>query len=272
MLHQQLRAIRWRAAIEHVRSTGIAQLELAIKTQGVPSIFGEEPILTDASSTADVQAVQELLAEHGLELSSCNITSGNPLLDEVVELTKRKLQIAKALRVSLVVAGAGEAQDGIALRRLEDHLRRIADCAGELGITYCCETHPGLCQDADRMLETMSRLDHPQLALNFDTGNLLFYNEGRDPVAELRRVMPFVRHLHLKDHNGRLREWCFPALGCGGGVDFAGVREVLEAARYTGPCSLEIEGIQGEAPPSLGETRQRIVDSVLHLRACGFPV
>lgn len=261
-----------RAAIERLRSAGIAHLELAIKTHGVKSIFGEEPILTDRSTPGDVDAVRALLDEHGVRLSSCNITCGNPLDADVVAITQRKLELAAALGVSLVVAGAGEATSEPERSQLDDHLRRIGDFAGERGITYCFETHPGLCQNADGMLATMDQLAHPQFRLNFDTGNILFYNDGEDGLDELRRVVPFVRHVHLKDHNGRFEDWHFPALGRGGAVDFTAVREVLDDAEFDGPYSLEIEGIQGEPSLSLEQTHQRIVDSVAHLRACGFDV
>lgn len=260
------------ACIEHIRSAGLSHIELAIKTQGVPSIFQEEPILTDRSTEAEVAAVQTLLAEHEVSLSSCNITSGNPLAPEIVEVTVRKLRFARQLGVDRVVAGAGEADTAQDRQLLLSHLKQIGDAAAECGITYCFETHPGLAQNADRMLETMVELDHPHLRLNFDTGNILFYNENADVLDELRRVREWVQHVHLKDHNGNPGEWNFPACGAGGAVDFAGVRQILDEVGYSGPYSLEIEGIQGERPPSLEEQQQRVIDSVHELRRCGYDV
>ncbi len=122
------------------------------------------------------------------------------------------------------------------------------------------------------MLSTMERLDHPCIRLNFDTGNILYYNAGADVVGELRQVVSFVRHVHLKDHSGGVGEWYFPALGAGGAVDFAKVHNVLMDAVFDGPCSLEIEGIAGEPPLSLAQTHQRIVNSIAHLRTCGYEV
>jgi L-ribulose-5-phosphate 3-epimerase len=260
------------ACIEHIRSAGLSQVELAIKTEGVPSIFGEQPILTDRSTAADIAGVQRLLQEHGVSLSSCNITSGNPLESNVVEITLRKLDLAQQLGVDLVVAGAGESVIPAERVMLWDHLRRIGDAAGERGITYCFETHPGVAQNAGLMAEAMLDLRHPHLRLNFDTGNILFYNEGADVLDELRRICEWVRHVHLKDHTGRPGEWHFSTFGTGGAVDFAAVRQLLEEVNFAGPCSLEIEGIQGEEPLSLEQHHQRVVDSVEHLRRCGFAI
>jgi L-ribulose-5-phosphate 3-epimerase len=260
------------ACIEQIRSAGLSHVELAIKTEGVPSIFGEQPILTDRSTAADLAGVQRLLQEQGVSLSSCNITSGNPMEESVVEITLRKLDLARHLGVDLVVAGAGEARTPAERTILLEHLRQIGDAAGERGITYCFETHPGIAQNASSMLETMQQLDHPHLRLNFDTGNILFYNEGADVADELLRVREWVRHVHLKDHNGRPGEWHFSTFGTGGAVDFAAVRQLLEEVDFAGPCSLEIEGIQGEEPLSLQQHHQRVVDSVSHLRKCGYAI
>src|SRR5690606_8604770 len=85
------------ACIAGIRAAGLTHVELAIKTQGVPSIFGEQPILTDRSTAADVAGVQALLEEHAASLSRCNITSGIPLEEPVVEITLRKLDLAQQL-------------------------------------------------------------------------------------------------------------------------------------------------------------------------------
>ena len=258
------------AAIAHVRSAGISHIELAIKTEGVSSIFGETPLLTDQGGQSELDEVRRLLDQHDVSLSSCNITSGNPLEPNVVEVTKRKLDLAAELGVRLVVAGAGEATSEQDRETLFEHLSRIGDHAGERGITYCLETHPGLCQDATGMQATMERLQHPHLKLNFDTGNILFYNEGADVLSELRHVLPDVRHVHLKDHTGRPGEWNFAEFGKGGAVDFAAVRSLLDEQGYDGPYSFEIEGIQGEPELTLQQTHQRVIASMDHLTRCGY--
>lgn len=259
-----------RAAIERLGEAGLSCIELPIRTAGVPSFFGDEPLVTTESTPADLDNVDRLLERHGVRVTSCNITSGNPLDPQVVEITNRKLDLASHFGVKLVVAGAGEVEDRAQLPQLYAHLRAIGDHAAERGITYCFETHPGICQHPDGMLETMQALDHPHLQINFDTANLLYYNENVEVEAALAAVAQYVRHVHLKDSRGKYREWYFPALGAGGAVDFTHVRESLEAVGFQGPYSLEIEGIDGEPPLTLEQHHQRIKDSVEHLRTCGY--
>ena len=63
------------------------------------------------------------------------------------------------------------------------------------------------------MLALMAEVDHPRVRLNFDTGNIAYYNHGADPVAELERVKHLVRNVHLKDNRGGFEDWYFPAVG-----------------------------------------------------------
>ena len=120
------------------------------------------------------------------------------------------------------------------------------------------------------MLALMDEVDHPHVRLNFDTGNIAYYNQGVDPCDELEQVKHLVRNVHLKDNRGGFEDWYFPALGDGGAVDFDRVREILDAVGFAGPYTIEIEGIGGEAEPGLEERQERIARSVRHLKACGY--
>jgi L-ribulose-5-phosphate 3-epimerase len=257
------------AALRMLPETGVRRIELPIRNAGVPSFFGETPLLTDASGPADVARVQRLLDDAGMGLSSCNVTSGNVLDEAVVERTLRKLTLAAELGVSLVVGGGGEASTSVDESRLIEQLQRIGAAAAAHGLTYCCETHPGSCQNAERMFATMQAVDHPQVRLNFDTGNLYYYNRNVDLDASLRLVAPFVRHVHLKDTPGGFEQWHFVELGSGV-VDLALVRERLEAVGFRGPFSLELEGIRGEPSPTVAQLHARIAASVQHLNRCGY--
>lgn len=256
------------AALDHLPTVGVPFIEMPIKNAGIPSFFKETPLLTNASSLDDAKSVRERVVAAGMKLSSANITSGNPLDADGLQRTLDKLPLAAALGVPFVVAGAGELQSSDDWPTLIDHLRRIGDAAQELNIVYCCETHPGVCVSAARMLETIERVDHPHIRLNFDTGNILYYNDGVNVVDELRAVLPFVEHVHLKDSNGVAGDWHFPALGAGGAVNFTEVLKVLVDAAYNGPVSLEIEGIEGEPELSLSDYQERIAASVRHLTVC----
>ena len=139
--------------------------------------------------------------------------------------------------------------------------------AARQGVTLALETHPDLITNAQVARQTMEGVDHAHVRVNFDTANVYFYNHGVDAVEELRRMLPFVASVHLKDTDGGFRSWHFPALGRGI-VNFRGVFELLDQAGFTGPCTLEIEGIEGEEKTER-LVCDRIAESIGYLRGLG---
>jgi inosose dehydratase len=212
-----------------------------------------------------------LLARHEVSISGCNVGGANILTPDGLALTLRRIEFASRwFGVSVVVSGAGQPNDEAERRTMVESLRRIGDTAGALGVTVALETHKGPTQNAEAMLALMEAVDHPQVRLNFDTGNIAYYNRGADPVVELEKVKHLVRNVHVKDNRGGFEDWYFPAVGDGGSVDFARVREVLDSVGFLGPYTIEIEGIQGEPEPGLDGRVERVARSVRHLESCGY--
>jgi inosose dehydratase len=177
---------------------------------------------------------------------------------------------ARWFAVPVVISGAGQPGNADERRTVIEHLRQIGDTAGALGITVALETHKGPTQNAEAMLALMDEIDHPRVRLNFDTGNIAYYNRGFDPADELEKVKHLVRNVHVKDSRGGYEDWYFPAVGAGGHVDFARIRQILDGVGFAGPYTVEIEGIGGEPEPSLEARQERIARSAQHLKACGY--
>ena len=259
-------------AVERIREAGIEHLELALRGHDFGGlVIPESAVVTEKADDATAQRFCEHIALHGVKVSGCNVGGADIRTREGVELTQRRIEFAgKWFGVAVVVSGAGQPADEAERRVVIDHLRQIGDTAGEMGITVALETHKGPTQNADAMLALMDELDHPQVRLNFDTGNIAYYNRGVDPADELEKVKHLVRNVHLKDNRGGFEDWYFPAVGDGGSVDFTRVREILDGVGFAGPYTIEIEGIGGEPEPGLEGRQDRIARSVAHLRACGY--
>jgi inosose dehydratase len=261
-----------RAAAEKIRSAGIDHLELALRGHNFGGlVIPESAVITEKADDATAQAFCDLLEREGMHVSGCNVGGADIRTTDGVELTERRIQFAKRwFGVNVVVSGAGQPADEAERRTVIEHLRRIGDTAGQVGITVALETHKGPTQNASAMLALMEEVDHSQIRLNFDTGNIAYYNHGADPVDELQRVAHLVRNVHVKDNRGRFEDWYFPAVGDGGAVDFRRVREILDGVGYRGSYTIEIEGIGGEPEPGLASRHERVRRSVEHLRACGY--
>lgn len=146
-------------------------------------------------------------------------------------------------------------------------LRELAEIAAERGVTIALETHPPFCLNATAMLATMQAVDHPHLAVNLDTANIYYYNEGLNSADELERVVEHVVSLHLKDTDGGFRSMNFPVLG-EGVVDFERIFAILDDAGFEGPLTLELEGPLTSGK-GVQERHAAVMASMAYLRSIG---
>jgi inosose dehydratase len=260
------------AAVERIRDAGIDHVELALRGHNFGGlVIPESAVITEKADDATVERFREHLARHGVGISGCNVGGADIRTREGLELIERRIRFAaRWFGVPICVTGAGQPANDAERALVLGHLRCLGDIAGELGMTLTLETHKGPTQSATPMLALMDDLTHPNVRINFDTGNIAYYNQGLGPEGELERVKHFVGSVHLKDNRGGFEDWYFPSLGGGGGVDFVRVREILDRVGFTGPFTIELEGIGGEPEPGLEARHQRVAQSVAHLRACGY--
>jgi inosose dehydratase len=259
-------------AVERVREASINHLELALRPHNFGGlVIPESAVITEQADEATAQSFVDHLDRYGVTISGCNIGGADLRTIAGVALLERRIRFAaRWFTVRLCVCAAGQPADETERRSIILHLRRLGDTAVAAGITLAVETHKGPTQNAEAMLDLMSDVDHPGVRLNFDTGNIAYYNQGFDPCEELEKVKHLVQSVHLKDNRGGFEDWYFPAVGDGGSVDFVRVRETLDSIDFKGPYTIEIEGIGGEVEPGLEVRQQRIAHSVKHLKACGF--
>ncbi len=215
-------------------------------------------------STDGVETLQSELKSHGLTATSllgrCDVQS-----ETVVEDFHPTLKIANEMNVKVIFVSvhAGETDKNV----VYDRLRAIGENAEPLNVKVCLETHPDLIHNGDIALETMKAVNHPNIRVNFDTGNVYFYNHNVDAVTEVQKIVDYVGAVHLKDTNGGYRTWHFPALG-EGVVDYKAVFQTLNDVGFYGPFTMELEGIEGENLDEAG-VKARVANSLQHLKDIG---
>lgn len=233
-------------AYAHLAEIGLTNVEV-----GVPS-------------AESVDALQSELEAHGLTATSllgrCDVQS-----ETVVSDFQTTLDTAVQMGVNIIFVSvhAGDTDRNV----VHDRLRAIGENAAPAGIKVCLETHPDMVHNGDIALETMKAVNHPNICVNFDTGNVYYYNHNVTAVAEVEKVISHVGAVHLKDTNGGYRTWHFPALG-EGVVDFKAVFQTLNAAGFYGPFTMELEGIEGENLDEAG-VQARVAGSLQHLKDIG---
>ena len=182
--------------------------------------------------------------------------------DTFADELEPQLMVAREMGADFVFLSAkhGESTLEDAYRRL----REAGDVAKRYDIVLTVETHPELGTNGDLQVQTMKGVDHPNVRINFDTGNITYYNENTNPETELEKSAQYVATVEFKDHNGALEVWDFPVLGQGK-VDFEAVVRLLRQNNYSGPVTIEFEGTHG-VELDRAQTLQAIADSVAFAR------
>ena len=234
--------------------------------------LGPEHFSSLSPETMDSAAVDDLLAtieSAGLRAMSACIAA--PLEQRAgLELLKTRIDFAKRLGVTVAQIGAGDPYDDTERRTLLRHLAEAGDYAASAGIVLALETHPGLTVNGHAARALMADLDHPHVRINYDTGNIVFYND-LDPARDVEEIAPFVAQVHLKDKATRQqRAWDFVPIGQGV-VDFPRVFKVLQATGFAGPYSMELE-LPGVGDGSLAKeaSEEGIRSSIAYLRGVGL--
>jgi sugar phosphate isomerase/epimerase len=123
------------------------------------------------------------------------------------------VMLAAELGAELIRVTAGQAhpetgrEEGI--RWAAEGLARLADRVGGKGVHLAYENHakPGAWQYTDFsqpppiFLEILSRVDCPELEVNFDVGNAATFAE--DPLALLEQALPRIVSVHASDSSER---------------------------------------------------------------------
>ncbi len=92
-------------------------------------------------------------------------------------------------------AGFLDHTDKAYAKKFHDRMRTLADIAAENSLTLLLETGQETAEELQSFLES---LNHKALALNFDPANMILYNKDK-PVDALKRLSPWIRHVHAKD-------------------------------------------------------------------------
>jgi sugar phosphate isomerase/epimerase len=183
--------------------------------------------------------------------------------DECVERLAGQLAICEKMGVHYMFLSVK--CNGAPKEAVYGRLRKAGDVAKQHGVTLTFETHPELGTNGDVQLETMAAVNHPNVRINFDTGNISYYNKGGDVVAELKKVVTKVGTMELKDHNLEPESWNFPVLGKGK-VNFPEILKILRENGFMGPVTIEFEGVKGVELDE-AQTKQSIADSVAYLKS-----
>lgn len=249
-------------ALAGIAAAGFRSVELT----SVPG--WTEHVRRDADDE-EIQSVKDLLATY--RLTPISLSGHSDLVtDEGMTEFRKALGLCRSLGIGLITTSTGghaDTSQGSLDEQREAFLARIGPMADEAaadGIAICLETHGGLLATGAISADLIRRIGKPNVGINYDAGNVIFYGDTEPTGADIAAAAPLVNHVHVKDKIGGAGVWHFPPVGTGE-IDYGAIFATLDAVGFDGPCSVEIE-FQGEPWPSLAEVNEAMATSYQHVR------
>jgi sugar phosphate isomerase/epimerase len=151
----------------------------------------------------------------------------------------------------------GEATFESALPTLIKGCQAVADYAATKGVKTMVENHGFFAQGSIKNEQIVKGVDHDNFGALVDIGNFLCDDE--DPVSATRRMAPLALHAHAKDFHVKPADAADPGKGWlrtnakqylrgsiigHGNIDIPGCLRALKEGGYSGPVSVEFEGLE----------------------------
>jgi sugar phosphate isomerase/epimerase len=223
--------------------------------------------LEDDPTLAD--AIRQKAKETGIEISNYCISSNfvkenQEGYESEIERVKKHVDIANRLGVKLLrhdVASRPKPECSIAhfesdLELLVQACRIIADHAAQYGITTSLENHGFYIQASDRVQRLIHAVGRTNYKTTMDIGNFMCVDE--DPVAAVKKNLPYASMIHLKDfylrpsYNNPGEGWFQTTSGNylrgaivgQGDIDMKEIVRVIKQSGYDSYISIEFEGLE----------------------------
>ncbi len=230
---------------------------------------GIELVNGDWTEKYTAEEIRNCAASHGLSIPSfcteAELMFPKDGLKAEIARIKGRVDYAAALgaavmRHDLSYGHEGEYSDEDFQRALpivSAAAREIAEYAKERGIVTVSENHGFFLSDSTRIEKVYQTVNHPNYGIMIDIGNFMCADEA--PNEAVRRLLPYVRHVHAKDFHylpsdaadpgegwfrTRGKNYLRGAIIGHGNANAAISLGMLANANYDGWISIEFEGME----------------------------
>lgn len=153
--------------------------------------------------------------------------------------------IAEKLGLSLVSTHAGFLPHDPSdpdFAKLVDRIAMIAKNFESHGLTLLFETGQENADTLQLFLNALDETGATNTAINFDPANMILYDMG-DPIDSLRKLLPRVKQVHIKDgiRTKTPGEWGAEVAIGQGEVDWPAFMQTLSSGNYEGDLIIERE-------------------------------
>ena len=235
---------------DKMQQVGVNKVQLALNPlRDNPKLWGNvKQVLADR----DVQIVSGMfgcIGEDYSTLESIRRTGGivpDKHWQGNLQIVKDAAQLCAGLGLTLVSTHAGFLPEDHAdpdHAKLVDRIGQMATVVGDKGLTLLFETGQETADNLASFLDIMRRQRITNVGVNFDPANMILYGKG-EPVTALKKLLPWVRQIHVKDAVATTTPgtWGAEAPVGEGDVDWRPFVQTLADGRFTGDLIIEREG------------------------------
>lgn len=229
-----------------LQATGIRRVQLALDPlRTSPAVWGDTDWRLREQGITIVSGMFGCVGEDYSTLETIRLTGGFAP-DSTWEQNWKNMQataaLAQQLQLKLVTFHAGflpHDENRPEFRKLLQRLREAAEIFSAAGISLGFETGQ---ETATDLVHLLSKLNCPNVGVNFDPANMLLYDKG-DPIAALRALGPWLRQVHIKDARRTKKPgtWGDEVPAGAGEVDWPAFFSALKDAGFTGDLVIERE-------------------------------
>lgn len=241
-------------AVRHIAMAGYDGVEIS-------AIKGMCEHLDLDNWQAQAAELKQIVADNGLVFLSMEEAS----LDED-RLTKA-FEAGAEIGIPVINIGPGGKSDVEEdFQRQTDMMVQMAGKAAEFGVTLCCKAHVGASvYNTPTTLRAVQKVAKSAFGVDMDPSHI--HRGGEVPAEALKQVLPYVRHIHIRDCKGPgPSPGAPPDQACGrGDIDLMAYCRVMVEGGYDGPVCLEVIGVNDL---ELSQVQTIAAESYGYLNAC----
>lgn len=246
-------------AMAGISRVGFKFVELAT----IPNIIDHILPRPEEMQDINVAKILDMCEEYNLKIY-CIAAHERLMKEKAVYNFKKVIDIADLLDVRNITTGTGEVKTKDDKKRFFKEIKILGQYAANKDIIICLEIHGDWCKDGKVASEIVGMINHPNIKINYDTANVIFYGNKR-PEEDIKFALPYIGFIHLKDKRGGYKVWDFPALG-DGDINFDKIFKLIKD--YSGPISVEVE-FDGKKH-TLNEVNDSVKRSYIFLKNYGI--
>lgn len=210
-----------------------------------PAVWGAAAELFQQSGIAIVSGMFGCVGEDYSTLDTIRLTGGiapDATWEQNRQHIHATLALAQQLGLKLVTFHAGflpHDQRDPNFAKLNERLGEVAEIFGAHSIALALETGQ---ETAAELRAFLSKLNRPNLGVNFDPANMLLYDKG-NPIDALSTLGPWIRQVHIKDARRTkvAGTWGEEVVAGTGEVDWRAFFQTLQQVGFKGDLCIERE-------------------------------